>query len=194
MITTGGYSTWGLVTRHWLGAQGWAVTELPGLGRGRYLHACGQYTVEGGQVGWLPRGSMLDRSITDADSLGRLRWWAGPDQYRGAGPWGRGLEGGGQPAPAEERTQVYIVLRLVTIAFDQRSQAVRGVSPDWRLLRGEIPGGARLLGRPCVPQDSVLAWDPVAESWTVAGHLQVPRDLHGVAEVPLHLLDQYCEL
>ena len=34
-------------------------------------------------------------------------------------------------------------------------------------------------------KDEILSWDPITESWTVAGHLLFERSCHGVAEVSL---------
>ena len=52
MIVTGGFSTWSLTTEYsGLGPAGEVViTELAGLEQGRYLHACGAFSVDGRQV------------------------------------------------------------------------------------------------------------------------------------------------
>ena len=41
-------------------------------------------------------------------------------------------------------------------------------------------------------KDEILSWDPITESWTVAGHLLFERSNHGVAEVSLDVFAKYC--
>ena len=41
-------------------------------------------------------------------------------------------------------------------------------------------------------QDEILSWDPITESWTVAGHLLFERSNHGVVEVSLDVFAKYC--
>ena len=36
--------------------------------------------------------------------------------------------------------------------------------------------------------DSVLAWDPVGETWQAAGYLAVPRYWHAAVAVPMSLV------
>ena len=38
----------------------------------------------------------------------------------------------------------------------------------------------------------ILAWDPVSETWALAGHLTHPRDFHAVTEVPLAAVSDFC--
>ena len=40
--------------------------------------------------------------------------------------------------------------------------------------------------------DAILSWDPVAESWSVAGHMEIARNYHAVTAVPLSLLSYFC--
>jgi len=41
-------------------------------------------------------------------------------------------------------------------------------------------------------KDEILSWDPITESWTVAGQLLFERSNHGVAEVSLDVFATYC--
>ena len=56
VIVTGGFSTWSLTTEYsGIGPAGEVVTaELAGLDQGRYLHACGAFSLDGTQVWVLP--------------------------------------------------------------------------------------------------------------------------------------------
>ena len=38
----------------------------------------------------------------------------------------------------------------------------------------------------------ILTWDRVSETWSVAGHITTPRYAHGVTEVPLAVMADYC--
>jgi hypothetical protein len=40
--------------------------------------------------------------------------------------------------------------------------------------------------------DEILAWDPVSETWSLAGHLATARDFHGITEVPLAAMEGLC--
>ena len=40
--------------------------------------------------------------------------------------------------------------------------------------------------------DEILTWDSVSESWSVAGHLKTARWAHGVTEVSLAVVADYC--
>ena len=40
--------------------------------------------------------------------------------------------------------------------------------------------------------DEILTWDSVSESWSVAGHMKTARDFHGVTEVSLAVVADYC--
>ena len=40
--------------------------------------------------------------------------------------------------------------------------------------------------------DSILSWDPDTESWSQAGVLTAARDSHGVTEVFLAAVEEYC--
>ena len=42
-------------------------------------------------------------------------------------------------------------------------------------------------------RDEMLAWDSVSETWTVVGHTTTARSGHGVTEVSLAVMDQYCQ-
>ena len=42
--------------------------------------------------------------------------------------------------------------------------------------------------------DSVLSWSPDTESWTVASVLAAARDFHGVTEVSLAAVEDYCSV
>ena len=39
---------------------------------------------------------------------------------------------------------------------------------------------------------SILAWDPVAESWQPAGDLAVGRDLHAAVAIPASTIAMFC--
>ena len=39
----------------------------------------------------------------------------------------------------------------------------------------------------------ILAWDPVSETWALAGQLTNPRDFHAVTEVPLAAVNDFCK-
>ena len=41
-------------------------------------------------------------------------------------------------------------------------------------------------------KDEILSWDPITESWKVAGHLLFERSNHGVAEVSLDVFAKHC--
>ena len=38
----------------------------------------------------------------------------------------------------------------------------------------------------------VLTWDSVSESWSVAGHMETARSWHGVTQVSLVVMADYC--
>ena len=40
--------------------------------------------------------------------------------------------------------------------------------------------------------DEILAWDSVSETWSVAGRITTGRYAHGVTEVPLAVVADYC--
>ena len=40
--------------------------------------------------------------------------------------------------------------------------------------------------------DIILSWDPVSESWSVAGHMKMARNYHAVTAAPLSLLSYFC--
>jgi hypothetical protein len=40
--------------------------------------------------------------------------------------------------------------------------------------------------------DEILAWDPISETWSLAGHLATARDGHGVTEVSFDALEGLC--
>ena len=42
--------------------------------------------------------------------------------------------------------------------------------------------------------DSVLSWSPDTESWAVTGVLTAARDYHGVTEVELAAVEDYCHV
>ena len=41
-------------------------------------------------------------------------------------------------------------------------------------------------------QDEILAWDPVSETWSLAGHLATARRYHGITEVSLADMEGLC--
>ena len=41
--------------------------------------------------------------------------------------------------------------------------------------------------------NSVLAWDPVAETWSEAGRLVQARYLHAITALPLAALGDFCD-
>ena len=40
--------------------------------------------------------------------------------------------------------------------------------------------------------DSVLAWDPVAETWSEAGKMDQGREVHAITPLPLAVIEEYC--
>ena len=40
--------------------------------------------------------------------------------------------------------------------------------------------------------DEILAWDSVSDTWSVAGHMETGRENHGVTEVSLAVVADYC--
>ena len=42
-------------------------------------------------------------------------------------------------------------------------------------------------------RNSILSWDPVAESWQPAGNLAVGRGLHATVALPSSTIAMYCE-
>ena len=40
--------------------------------------------------------------------------------------------------------------------------------------------------------DDILSWDPVTESWALAGKMAVARWLHAVTEVPVNSIAEFC--
>jgi len=44
------------------------------------------------------------------------------------------------------------------------------------------------------PLLDILAWDPNMESWSLASNMDVPRDSHAVAEIPVSTVEKYCPL
>ena len=49
-------------------------------------------------------------------------------------------------------------------------------------------------GDPSINTDEILSWDSVSETWSVAGHMKTARDLHGVTEVSLAVVADYCSV
>jgi hypothetical protein len=41
--------------------------------------------------------------------------------------------------------------------------------------------------------DEILAWDPVSETWSLAGHLASARRYHGITEVALVDIEGLCD-
>jgi hypothetical protein len=41
--------------------------------------------------------------------------------------------------------------------------------------------------------DDILAWDPVSETWSLAGHLVTARGRHGITEVSLADMEGLCK-
>jgi len=53
-----------------------------------------------------------------------------------------------------------------------------------------VTGGWQGLGR----TDEILAWDAVAEVWTLVGNLETPRNDHAVMELPLQVMEGFCSV
>ena len=42
--------------------------------------------------------------------------------------------------------------------------------------------------------EEILTWDSVSESWSVVGHIKTARYWHGVTEVSLAVVADYCSV
>ena len=42
--------------------------------------------------------------------------------------------------------------------------------------------------------DEILTWDSVSESWSVVGHMKTAKHKHGVTEVTLAVVADYCSV
>ena len=42
--------------------------------------------------------------------------------------------------------------------------------------------------------EEILTWDSVSESWSVVGHMETARRYHGVTEVSLAVVADYCSV
>ena len=49
-------------------------------------------------------------------------------------------------------------------------------------------------GYPDMVTDEVLAWDAVAETWGLAGKMAAARGYHGVTELDMAVIAQYCSV
>ena len=69
------------------------------------------------------------------------------------------------------------------------SSGLKGVSigQDFFVTGGDLDGSSGSWWK-----DEILSWDPITESWTVAGQLLFERSNHGVAEVSLDVFAKHC--
>jgi hypothetical protein len=166
IVLTGGWGTESLVNEHsGLGTGGEVTTrELPALLTPRHYHACGVYTVGGAQV-W--QGPFLSHS--------------GSQMLIVTG----GVPAGFQPLASTE-----------VMAHPEGSWREAGPLPSVRpgLLGATLAGVFHVTGGWDVNNylDEILAWDPVAETWSLAGHLATARYWHGITEVSLAALEGIC--
>jgi hypothetical protein len=164
IVLTGGMNTESLVTEHsGLGTGGEVTTrELPALLTPRDSHACGVYTVGGTQVG---QGPFLPHSAFQVMLV--TGGWDGQllsSTEVMAHPEGSWREAG--PLPSAR-----YALRGASLAF------VFHVSGGY--------DGSNFL-------NEILAWDPVSETWSLAGHLATARGYHGITEVSLAAMEGLC--
>jgi hypothetical protein len=167
IVLTGGWGTYSLVTEHsGLGTGGEVTTrELPALTIPRDRHACGVYTVGGTQVGqgpFLAHSAFQMMLVTGGYDWQQYEWLSSTEVM--AHPEGSWREAGPLPSPRS-------ALRGASLA------SVFHVSGGY--------GGSDYL-------DEILAWDPVFETWSLAGHLATARSTHGVAEVSLAAMEGLC--
>ena len=180
LVLTGDYSTLSLVTEY-SGLSSGEVTSrpLPDLVTGRWYHACGSYAVAGHVVGL----SSPYLVVTLAQVL---------------------LVTGGY-------TDEYQFLSSTEVISYPDGQAWREVghlpSPRSGLRGASLAGVLHVTGgrdgnnfpnftftaNPEVSSlDCVLAWDPVAETWSAAGKLDQAREYHAVTALPLAVVEEYC--
>jgi hypothetical protein len=167
IVLTGGWDTESLVTEHsGLGTGGEVTTrELPALLTPRWDHACGVYTVGGTQVGrwpFLPDSPFQMLIVTGGSDGQRLAVEAVEVMAHPAGSWR-------EAAP------------LPTGRWGLRGASLASVFH----VSGGKDSGFNYL-------DEILAWDPVSETWSLAGHLATARDYHGVTEVSLADMEGFC--
>ena len=77
---------------------------------------------------------------------------------------------------------------------------------SWREAPGLLPSPRALLRAAKVGEllhvtggydgssamEEILTWDSVSESWSVVGHMETARRYHGVTEVSLAVVADYC--
>ena len=170
VILTGGYFTPSLVTEHHGISSGQVTSrQLAGLVGDRYGHACGSYTVADQMVGL--SSSDLVAPITQV-----LLVTGGHDK------------------------QLQYVSSTEVISYpDGQAWREVGPLPSPRYgLRGaslagvfHVTGGYNYIGMDNY-LDQVLAWDPVAETWSEAGRLDEAIYLHAITELPLAALQSFC--
>jgi hypothetical protein len=64
---------------------------------------------------------------------------------------------------------------LPSVRFGAMGASLAGI---FHVLGGDYNGGGNYT-------DEIIAWDPVAETWSLAGHLATARRWHGVTELSL---------
>ena len=168
MVLTGGDANFGekisLVTEYSGIASGQVTSRtLPDLVTSRSHHACSSYTVAGETVG-------LSSPYLVVTTLQVLMVTGGFElssteliSYPDGQAW-REVESAALPSPR----------------YGLRGAFLAGVF--------HVTGG---FGCAYVC-DEVLAWDPVAESWSQMGKLDEPVYYHAVAEVPIAAIQDYC--
>jgi hypothetical protein len=175
LILTGGLGSERLVTEHiGLEEDEPAARELPGLLTGRYYHACGCYSVPDGQGGeagqrLIVSGGWNGYLLASTQVLDTQDLYTSYNT-EGAGGW---REVDALPSPLWG-------LRGATIA------GAFHVTGGWVAQTGDEGGS-------WVDTDEILAWDPVTETWSVAGVMSTTRvEAHAVAEVPLATANHLC--
>ena len=182
MVLTGGiYPNFPKVTEY-SGISSGQVTSrpLPDLVTGRYDHACGSYTVAGQMVGLSSPHLVITLTqvllvtggytqVTKGQYLSSTEVISYPDgqAWREVGPL---------PSPR---------------------QGLRGASLDGIL---HVTGGwdgnnihnFTFTTNPGDYLDSVLVWDPVAETWSQVGRLDQGTFDHAITALPLDVIENFC--
>ena len=145
--------------------------DLPPLLNPRTGHACGCYSVDGSQV------RLLTPSIHHCTTLQVLL-----------------VTGGLYSSDQLSTTELFPLTGPSTGSWREA-----GLLPSPRAgLRaakvGEllhVTGGYNDVSG---DMEEILTWDSVSESWSVAGHMETARRYHGVTEVSLAVVADYCSV
>ena len=162
-ILTGGDNTPNLVTEYsGLDTGEVTTTELPPLIHGRFDHACGTYT----------------SGDTQVTGLGRLH--TAPQVLLVTGGYfSRSTEV--LPLPGGRWREV---ADLPSTTWGLRGVSLQGVL--------HVTGGDTTDGGTGGESPDILAWDPVAEEWALAGQMLEARYQHGVTKIPLSAVASLC--